>query len=42
MEETAKIIEYLRTNKDLLRKRFGVTRLGIFGSFVTREQHCFK
>ena len=41
MEETAKIVEYLRTNKDLLRKRFGV-RLGIFGSFVTGEQHALS
>ncbi len=35
MEEIA---EYLRTNKELLLANFGVTRFGIFGSFVDQTQ----
>jgi len=32
------IVEYLRKNKTFLYDRFGVTRMGIFGSFV-RDGH---
>jgi uncharacterized protein len=32
------IVAYLRKNKGLFHDRFGVTRLGIFGSFVRNEQ----
>ncbi len=32
------IVEYLRTNKEVLRDDFGVTRVGIFGSFVRHRQ----
>ena len=32
------IVEYLKKNKGFLYDRFGVTRLGIFGSFVQGEQ----
>ena len=39
MKETEEIVEYLRTNKKVLRDNFGVTRLGIFGSFVRHTQH---
>jgi len=39
MKDTEEIVEYLRTNKEVLRNNFGVIRLGIFGSFVSRTQH---
>ena len=32
------IISALRENKDLLSERFGVVRIGIFGSFARGEQ----
>ena len=32
------LIEYLRTHKGLLHERFGVTRMGIFGSFLHETQ----
>jgi predicted nucleotidyltransferase len=32
------IVEYLKKNKRFLYDRFGVTRMGIFGSFVRGEQ----
>ncbi len=32
------VVAYLRRNKGLFHDRFGVTRLGIFGSFVRNEQ----
>jgi len=32
------IVEYLKKNKSFLYDRFGVTRMGIFGSFVRRAQ----
>ncbi len=35
MEE---IVEYLKKNKRFLYERFGVTKMGIFGSFVRGEQ----
>jgi len=28
------LLEYLRKHKDLLHERFGVTRMGVFGSFA--------
>ena len=38
MKDTEEIVEYLRTNKKALRDNFGVTRLGLFGSFVSHTQ----
>jgi len=40
MEKTSadEIISFLRLNSELLRKSFGVIRIGIFGSFVRGEQ----
>ena len=32
------VIYYLNKNKELLHKRFGVNRIGIFGSFVKQCQ----
>jgi len=32
------ILEYLKKNKSILYDQFGVTRMGIFGSFVRRAQ----
>ena len=32
------IVEYLKKNKRFLYERFGVTRMGIFGSFVQGDQ----
>ncbi len=32
------IVAHLKSIKDLLHERFGVTRMGIFGSFVRNEQ----
>jgi len=32
------IVAYLKDNKSLLHNRFGVTRIGIFGSFVQDTQ----
>ena len=32
------IVEYLKKNKRFLYDRFGVTRMGIFGSFVQGDQ----
>ena len=33
-----KIVEYLKNNKSFFYDKFGVTRMGIFGSFVRDEQ----
>jgi len=38
MKDTEEIVEYLRTNKKVLRENFGVTRLGLFGSVVAHRQ----
>ncbi len=35
---TDEIISYLKRNKALLNERFGVTRIGIFGSFARGDQ----
>ena len=35
---TDEIITYLKQNMALLNERFGVTRIGIFGSFARGEQ----
>ena len=35
---TDEIITYLRQNMALLNERFGVTRIGIFGSFARGDQ----
>lgn len=32
------IVKYLKKNKSFLYDRFGVTRMGIFGSFVRKAQ----
>ena len=32
------IVAYLRKNKGLFHDKFGVTRMGVFGSFVRHEQ----
>jgi len=32
------IVAYLRNNKKLFHDRFGVTRMGLFGSFMRDEQ----
>ena len=32
------LIEYLREQKSFLHERFGVTRMGVFGSFVHETQ----
>ena len=32
------VVAYLRKNKKLFHDRFGVTRMGIFGSFARYEQ----
>ncbi len=37
ISSVTQLIEYLRTHKDFLYDRFGVTRMGIFGSFVHEE-----
>lgn len=38
MKDAEEIVEYLRINKKALRDNFGVTRLGLFGSFVRHTQ----
>ena len=35
---TVEIIDYLKKNKELFYKRFGVTHIGVFGSFARGEQ----
>jgi len=37
-KDIEEIVEYLRSNKKILRDNFGVTRLGVFGSFVGHTQ----
>lgn len=32
------VVAYLRNNKSFLYEKFGVTRMGIFGSFTREEQ----
>jgi len=38
MSSTEEIVEYLKRNKRFLYDKYGVTRMGIFGSFVRGEQ----
>ena len=38
ISSTEEIVAYLRNNKRLFYDRFGVTRMGIFGSFIRDEQ----
>jgi hypothetical protein len=33
------IIEFLRDNKPILEKRFGLTKIALFGSYARGEQH---
>lgn len=35
---TTEIIDYFKKNRSVIHERFGVTRLGIFGSFARDEQ----
>lgn len=37
-QSTDEIISYLKQNMTLLNEKFGVTRVGIFGSFARGEQ----
>ncbi len=34
------ILDYLRENKDFFRKRFGVVRIGLFGSCARGDESC--
>ncbi|WP_045216963.1 nucleotidyltransferase family protein [Desulfonatronovibrio magnus] len=36
------VIHYLRTNKGEFQERYGITSIGIFGSFVRKEQNPFS
>jgi predicted nucleotidyltransferase len=38
MSSIEEIVAYLKNNKRLFYDRFGVTRIGIFGSFIRGEQ----
>jgi len=38
MKETSEVIELLRKVKSTLVRRYGVTRLAVFGSYARREQ----
>lgn len=38
VDELDELVVYLKAVKDLLHERFGVTRMGIFGSFVRNDQ----
>lgn len=33
------IIDFLKTNKQLLETEFGIVRIGVFGSYA-KDQHC--
>jgi len=35
------VIHYLRANKGEFQERYGITSIGIFGSFVRKEQNQF-
>jgi predicted nucleotidyltransferase len=37
---TDELVAYLRDKKAFLHERFGVTRVGVFGSFARRGQTC--
>lgn len=39
MKELDEIVAYLQNNKRLLRDQFGISRVGIFGSFVSQTHH---
>ncbi len=38
MLSTEEVIDYLSRNKNLLHENFGVTRIGLFGSFAHKRQ----
>lgn len=38
METREDILEFLRTNRELLRKQFHIVKIGLFGSFARSEQ----
>ena len=33
------LLDYLRENKDFFRKHFGITRIGLFGSYAREEEN---
>lgn len=37
VEDISKIIDYLQANKEMFFNQFGITRIGIFGSFISGE-----
>jgi predicted nucleotidyltransferase len=40
--DKAEIISFLTSNKDFMREKFGVTSIGIFGSYARNEQNEFS
>ncbi|WP_456451514.1 nucleotidyltransferase family protein [Hydrogenimonas sp.] len=38
MSDKEEILAFLRNNKEMLRRRFHVVRIGLFGSFVKNRQ----
>ena len=34
MPEKQEVIEYLKANKELFRKKFNVVKIGVFGSYA--------
>ena len=40
--DKAEIICFLTSNKDFMREKFGVTSIGIFGSYARNEQNEFS
>ena len=38
METQEEILEFLKTNREFLKQRFHVIKIGLFGSFARREQ----
>jgi predicted nucleotidyltransferase len=38
METREDILEFLRTNREFLRKQFHIVKIGLFGSFARSEQ----
>ncbi len=37
--EKAEIISFLKANKDFMREKYGVTTIGLFGSYARNEQN---
>jgi predicted nucleotidyltransferase len=38
METREDVLEFLRANREILKQRFHVVKIGLFGSFARREQ----